>query len=107
MRTYNQIITVLNDFATNHLQISSFYRGNVNEIGFNNETYKSFNYPIMWVQDGTETISDKDAVISFEILLLDIEYPDHKTQQEILSDMREVALDLASYLYDINKTADF
>lgn len=107
MRTYNQIIKVLNDFATNHLQISSFYRGNVNEIGFNNETYKSFNYPIMWVQDGTETISDKDAVISFEILLLDIEYPDHKTQQEILSDMREVALDLASYLYDINKTADF
>lgn len=107
MRTYNQIITVLNDFATNHLQVNSFFRGNVNEIGFNNETYKSFNYPIMWVQDGTETISDKDAVISFEILLLDIEYPDHKTQQEILSDMREVALDLASYLYDINKTADF
>jgi len=61
----------------------------------------------MWVQDGTETISDKDAVISFEILLLDIEFPDHKTQQEILSDMRDVALDLASYLYDINKTADF
>ena len=107
MRTYNQIITVLNDFATNHLQVNSFFRGNVNEIGFNNETYKSFNYPIMWVQDGTETISDKDAVISFEILLLDIEFPDHKTQQEILSDMREVALDLASYLYDINKTADF
>lgn len=107
MRSLNQIFDVLNDFADNHYQINSFNRGDVNDIGFNNDSYKNFNYPMMWVQDPSLSISGKDDVLNFSILFCDIEYPDKKTQQEILSDMLEVGRDLISYLYDINLTGGF
>jgi len=94
MKTLNQIVKALNDFADNHAQINSFQQANFSEI----TTSKSQIYPLMFCELGECTASESILEMTFTILFGDQESHDKRNRLEIQSDMLSVCNDLYSYL---------
>ena len=94
--TLNQLIQKLNDFATAHQQIHSFGFGDLWEI----EASGAKNGAVMWanVVNGSVDISGKQATIDFRICFMDLVKKDESNENEVLSDMYLVALDMIAYL---------
>lgn len=94
MVSYNQLIKIQSDIAAAHLQIRSFGTGAPTEIG-NNVTY-----PLMWSiqQPGSISILQKQNLFAFKIIFADLVNTDNSNEQEVLSDMQLVALDVITQL---------
>lgn len=69
-KTVNEITKIFRDIATNHRQIEDFGYGDFSEMG----TSKSINYPLMWMNYGTETIFINDSAGNPTHIEMDIEF---------------------------------
>jgi hypothetical protein len=96
--TYNQIIKVLNDFATNHYQINQFGNGDLWEVVEHNQT-KDFNYPLLWVQDQPHSTTQGEIEMTFRCFFINLVQKDESNENEVKSDMYQCATDLLSYWY--------
>ena len=96
MKTINQLLKVLNDFADSHLQIGSFGSGDISEIEANGAKDGS----IMWVSLAGSSHNDTRRTVSFNVLFMDLTYPDMSNQWEVWSDEELKAYDLITYLND-------
>ncbi len=97
MITYNNILTALQNFGTNHFMLNSFSHGNVEEI----DLAKIPEYPLMHViYTGSEYNTDKQKEYGFEIYFVEAPIGDDADtdkqvyQREAISDMEQIAEDL-------------
>lgn len=93
MITYNNIITALNNFATNHFFIKTFTHGNVEEM----DLRKYENYPLMHVDYIGANYDVGIKTYSFQVYIMDL--PSDKLdkisyQREVISDSEQCAEDL-------------
>ena len=97
MLTYNQIIKIIQDFATNHFQINEFGNGDLWEVVESNQL-TGFNYPLLWVQDDGATTSANRITHSFKVLCMDLVHKDESNENEVKSDTQLILYDLSAYL---------
>jgi len=93
MITYNNIITALNNFATNHFFIKTFSHGNVEEMDLSKEGQ----YPLMHVNYTGANYDVGIKTYNFEVYIMDL--PSDKIdkisyQREVISDSEQCAEDL-------------
>lgn len=95
MQTLNQHISLFSSFATNHHQLSSFGFGDFFE---STEPYNAeeVTYARMWVDLVNTTITDNALIRSYRIAFMDRVNPDERNENDVLSDMEQVAMDLLS-----------
>ena len=94
--TLNQLIQKLNDFATAHQQVHSFGFGDLWEI----EASGAKNAVNMWanVVNGAVDINGKQSSIDFRVCIMDLVKKDESNENEVLSDIYLIGLDLVAYL---------
>jgi hypothetical protein len=93
--TLNQTIKVFQSFAQNHRQINSFGFGRIQDYA----TSGDIKYPSMWLDiTDDSSLSENDLETPFQIYFIDRMQKGGTTYQEVLSDMKEVALDLVRYI---------
>ena len=118
--TYNQIIKLLRDFSEAHFVLKSFGNGEPWELVENSQRL-DLEYPMMWAQDLPNTVVKGEEAFKFRMYFLgQVATVKEKTEttlgetnvNEVKSDMRQCATDLASYLIqdknypDIDSTRD-
>ncbi len=94
--TLNQIIHRIKTIALNHKQIRAFHYGNINDF-FDIDKGKKF--AVCALQDNGANIGNNILSVSFVIFLLDLVHISEDTrdnEQDVQSDMLEVAQDLFS-----------
>jgi hypothetical protein len=106
MYTHNQIIQLLKSIAINHEQINSIGFGNIYE----NESdrlliYKKPDtntpvYPLLWADVKSAKVIKLESQTIYTIYMMDIINKDNSNQNEVLSDMQQVMLDIIAYLQD-------
>ena len=98
--TLNQIIALLQTFANNHLQITSFGYGEDYDI----EASGAKQAPLMWANVVNANRSKNELVISFKVVFLDLCEEDLTNENEILSDTLQTALDFIAEFQDSTYT---
>ena len=109
MQTLNQHITLLRNYSESHLQINSFGVGDSWEliesftntngvIGEDGTVVTNRIYPVMWVEVSGSNLSGSQLTDSYNIYFADLVNKDERNEIEVLSDMKLLCLDLASYL---------
>lgn len=96
MKTLNQIVSILNDFANAHQQVNSFGSGQLEDFATSGVT----EYPTMWVDFEPSQVDAQIFSNIFRIYLADRQDKGQFNQNHCLSDMQLVALDLIAYLKD-------
>jgi hypothetical protein len=94
MTTYNQALAVLAEIAGAHLQIQQFGKGSLADIP------EGMTYPYMWAQyePTSVNLSNRSDKISFNILFADLLHQDKSNEAEVLSDQKQIALDVVAQL---------
>lgn len=98
--TYNQIIKRIQEICQGHRQIRNFYKGIVSDFLAEKTTL----FPSSFLQDngnGNISIGQKTTSFPFRIFLLDLVHlsEDTKTnEQDVLSDMSLIAIDIVAQL---------
>jgi len=106
MASYNEIINILEDFSISHFQLKAFGNGEEWELV---ETFgqEDAEYPKMWAQDMPNTTTQGEESFRFRIYMLgQVATLKEKTAttlgedntNEVKSDMRQICVDLISYL---------
>jgi hypothetical protein len=106
MASYNEIISILDQFATAHYQIKAFGNGEMDELV---ETFslKDAEYPKMWANDQPNTTATGEETFKFRIYMVDqVATLKQKTDttlgesniNEVKSNTRQMCLDLVSFL---------
>lgn len=103
MYTFNQINKAFNDIAVEHKQINTYGIGDIWEIA----TSGTINYPMMWAQPTDSRLEQNVYVSSFTLIFMDIVHKDESNENEVLSDMEQVALDVVALLKNNNYDFDF
>lgn len=103
MQTFNQIITAFQTIATAHKQINTFGVGDIWEI----ETSGTITYPLMWAQPDISRVEENVFVSSWKLLFMDIIHKDERNENDVLSDMELVALDIIAQLQSPSYEFDF
>lgn len=109
MQTLNQHITLLRNYSSVHWQINSFGVGDAWElvesftktngvIGEDGTVDKFRNYPVMWVEVNGSSLSGSVLTDSYNIYFADLVNKDERDELEVLSDMKQLCLDVAAYL---------
>lgn len=93
MKTLNQHITLLRNFANNHYQIHSFGVGDTWEINSSGTVCPAMNVII-----GDTDIDDQTITDNYEIYIYDQVRHDEINETFSLSQMKQVCLDLLAYL---------
>lgn len=122
MQTLNQHITLLRNYSESHLQINSFGVGDAWElvesftqtngvIGEDGEVVASRTYPVMWVEVNGSVLSGNQLTDTYNIYFADRVNKDERNEAEVLSDMKQLCLDLAAYFkqdesYESNMTVN-
>jgi hypothetical protein len=98
MLTLNQIIQILNNKQSNHAQLSNgtFLFGDPWEFGAEN----AITYPLMGVTLNNSSLTGNIFSTSFNIFFCDLVHKDEGNENEVLSDMQRVALDVWSQIKD-------
>lgn len=94
MKSLNQIIAELEDFATAHWQIHTFGHGDVWEIS---PQSSGIVYPVLWMVPQTATPTLNEVVDEFTILCMDLVDSGERNETEVLSDTRQIMLDVCAY----------
>lgn len=96
MATYNQVITGLEQIATNHRQINTFGFGDIWEIATSGDII----YPLMWADgEGVSVdIEAKTETYNFSILFMDVVKNGEINENEVLSDQLSIAKDVLAQL---------
>ena len=98
--TYNQQIRLFKQFADNHLFLKSFDNGQQSDIVENNDATDRI-YPLMFVIDGPATFDTGELSNNYLFLFMDIVHQNaqgQRTENEIKSDMLQIAQDFLAYL---------
>lgn len=96
--TINQFKEIFEDFSRRHLQVNSFYYGNVDKIGDSTE----FVYPLFGIFPGDIIFTNitsgqqRSANFSYTIIVADLEKSDDTNETEIHSDALQVLADFVS-----------
>jgi len=96
--TLNQLKKIFNDFQQRHLQLNSFYYGNVDKIGDSVE----FVYPMFGVIPGDVIVTNvtagqqRSVRFRYTILVADLEKRDDTNETEIHSDALQILGDFIS-----------
>lgn len=93
--TLNQIINKLEAIQQSHAQLNGFGFGETFEISTVQE-----NYPLMWANILTSSISGKTLSLALGILVLDIVSDDNRNEKDILSDTLSISQDIYALLAD-------
>ena len=104
--TLNQIINRVKTIALNHKQIRAFHYGNVNDF-FDVDEGKKF--AVCALQDNGATIANNVLSVTFIIFLLDLVHISEdarNNEQDVQSDMMEVAQDLFAE-FDFSEYTDW
>lgn len=108
--SYEQIILDWEQFADAHEQINSFGFGDITQLIDDNITKQTPEFPRLYFQPETTTLSPNHMHITWRVTICDIVDDDLSNQQDIWSDTLEIAKDLyaKAYLsdYDIEWNAD-
>jgi hypothetical protein len=97
--TYNQVIKLLSDLASNHYQINSFGNGDLWETMESNQAaHKKF--PLMWVSPISSTIDFPFNTIRLGIAVMDLVNTDESNENEVLSDTLLILQDFKAQLSD-------
>lgn len=94
MKSLNQIIAELEDFATAHWQIHTFGHGDVWEIS---PQSSDIVYPVLWMVPQTATPTLNEVVDEFTVLCMDLVDSGERNETEVLSDTRQIILDVCAY----------
>lgn len=94
MKSLNQIIAELEDFATAHWQIHTFGHGDVWEIS---PQSSGIVYPVLWMVPQTATPTLNEVVDEFTVLCMDLVDSGERNETEVLSDTRQIILDVCAY----------
>lgn len=94
MKTQNQIIKALNNFADAHLQINSFGSGSIQDFATSGTT----NYMAMWVDYEPCTVQDRNVYTGLRVYLCDRLLKGKRNEQEVLSDVLSVCLDTVAQM---------
>jgi len=100
--TLNNLIDILAQYASRHLQINGFGRGDLAEL----EASAAASFPIMWVSIAQGVYSRPVMQYTIQLLFADLIYEDKKNELEVQSDMLLVGLDTVAFLLD-NPDFDF
>lgn len=102
LQSLNQHISLFSTFATNHEIINSFGFGDASEwyekLKDNSGTGDKLIYPAMFVSYDRSRPEDTVLYRDYTIFFLDIQHHDESDEDEILSDMEQVALDFKAYV---------
>src|SRR5687768_1498624 len=93
MKTLNQHITILREFANNHLQVHSFGVGDTWEINSSGVVCPAMNVVI-----GDTSIDEGQITDTYEIYFYDMVRHDEINETNSLSIMKQICLDLLGYL---------
>ena len=104
MLTYNKIISLNEEFAEAHHQIKTFGNGEAYKLTQHSKQ-DWFNYPVMWVEDLSSTVNDRDFEFNFRIYFVQqvATLKDREEDQltvnytEAKSNMIDCATDLLSF----------
>lgn len=104
MLSYNKIIQLNRDFATNHWQIKTFGNGAAYNIVLHDKE-DWFTYPLMWMEDLPFPLNDKEFQFYFRVYFIAqvAQLEDQETdldstnENEVKSDMIQCAQDLLSF----------
>jgi len=98
MLTLNQIVQILENKQLNHSQLSNgtFLFGDPWEFG----SESAIQYPLMGVTLNNSTLSGNIVSFSFNIFFCDLVHKDESNENDVLSDMHRIALDVWSEIKD-------
>lgn len=104
--SYEKIILESKDFAEAHDQINEFGNGDLWEVVEHNKL-QDFNYPLLWMQDGTSNINSKELTFNFNVIVLDQVLNGEENENFVKSSMHQLLLDYLAYfdrttLCDVN-----
>jgi hypothetical protein len=105
MLSLNQLVQLFEDKKNNHAQLSSgtFYFGDPWEFG-NNST---ITYPFMGVVLNNSNLNGVTLTTSFQIFFCDLVNKDESNEDNVLSNLQQVALDIYSQIkYDLENYYD-
>jgi len=94
-QTQNQLIKVLSDFATGHLQLQSFEFGYSFEFAASGDTI----FPQLFVEPLPHSSSKGVFNFNFRLIFADLVSKGERNRDEVLSDMLEIAKDLIAQLH--------
>jgi len=91
--TLNQIVKRVQSIALSHDQIGSFFFGDIDDM-----LSVDVQFPLCFMTVPTSTITGADDVLSCSLLVMDRQIQGGNNDVEVMSDMREVALDLLAQM---------
>lgn len=103
MVTFNQINRAFNNIAVAHKQINTYGIGDIWEIA----TSGDIRYPMMWAKPENGRLETNIYVSSWTLIFMDIVDNGERNENDVISDMELVALDVVALLRDPDYEFDF
>tara|TARA_R100001594_G_scaffold42059_1_gene74110 strand:- start:8273 stop:8785 length:513 start_codon:yes stop_codon:yes gene_type:complete len=94
MVTFNNIISIFNNIATNHYLINSFHSGFLDEVDINKLDLSDF--PILYCEPGTATIEQGVLTYSTTIFVLDLLKEDLTNRNTVWTNTLQITQDIIS-----------
>lgn len=96
MLTYERIIKESKNFQESHDQINSFGNGDLWEVIERNK-FQDFVYPLLWLQDGVSSVTEKLVSFQFNVLAIDQVLNGEENENYVKSSMHQLLLDYLAY----------
>ena len=103
MYTFNNIYDAFKDIATAHKQINTYGMGDLWEM----TSSGTVTYPLMWAKPEDSRIEQSVFVSSWTLLFMDLVDDGEANENDVLSDMELVALDVIALLKNNDYEFDF
>ena len=106
MLSYEKIILLSQEFATNHQQINEFGNGDLWEVVQHNK-FQDFTYPLLWMQDNGSVVNGNLLSFNFQVFAIDQVLNGERNENFVKSNMHKILLDYLAYFtqtkfYDLN-----
>jgi len=99
MLTLNEILTLIENEATAHLQVQQYGHGDVWEIN-----PKELDYLVLWAIEESVVLSERTLTYNIRLLAMDRVLPAEENEQEVMSDTIQVLLDFVAYFRQLHTT---
>lgn len=103
MVTFNQINRAFNNIAVAHKQINTYGIGDIWEIA----TSGDIRYPMMWAKPENGSLETNVYVSEWTLIFMDLVDNGERNENDVISDMEQVALDVVALLGDSSYDFDF
>jgi cytochrome c len=101
--TLNQVLKKISDFQASHGQLNGYGFGEIEDFASSGTTQ----YPQLWVEPLPFNIGDNTYTIGLRAYFLDRLQEGKLNNQEVLSDMQQVAIDFFAYFNNNSFSSDF